>query len=201
VRTDPEVVDGGDLLQERSMHPHEMHRVMRSKYWDRLFGVTTGSLYRTVERLQRLGLVEAVGTSRSGGRPERTTYEATVRGRDVFVEQVAGMLANPVEEHPSYMLALTLSRTLSRQVMIAELARRKRSLDRELAGLEAVLDDGIKAGLPTARSLDLRYHLAVLGAERDWTIGVLEDLETGRLEWPANDTEDAGNQTGPELPG
>lgn len=176
-----------DLLVEGPKHTHEMHRVMRSRYWDQLFGVTTGSLYRTVERLQGQGCIEVVGTSRSGGHPERTTYQITDRGREVLIDEVAGMLANPVEDYPPYLLALTLSRTVDRQTMIDGLSRRKRGLDRAMAGLEAVLQGGVKDGLPEAQSLHLRFRLAMLDAERSWTVEVLEDLETGRLEWPTND--------------
>jgi DNA-binding PadR family transcriptional regulator len=171
-------------LRERPMHPYDLLQTMRPRYWDRLFGATTGSLYRAVERLARLGLVETAGTTRSGRRPERTVYEITDAGREALADQLAEKLARPAEEYPEYLLALTLSSTLPRDVALRELRRRHRELAKAIAGNQAMLDSTIKDGLPEHRALDLRYHLAMQQAEQDWTAQVIEDLERGRLEWP-----------------
>ena len=48
-----------------------------------------GSLYHTVERLQRNGLIEVVDTQRDGRRPERTVYGMTQAGLDEFASAAA----------------------------------------------------------------------------------------------------------------
>lgn len=61
------------LLREDPMHPYEMIRLMRQRHDDRIIALTNGTVYHTVARLERLGLVSEVGVDREGNRPERTT--------------------------------------------------------------------------------------------------------------------------------
>lgn len=56
------------LLSQRPMHPYEMYSVMLERHEDELVKVRPGSLYHTVERLQRDGLVKSLGTDRPTGR-------------------------------------------------------------------------------------------------------------------------------------
>lgn len=168
------------------MHPYEMQQVARSRYYDRLFKLKTGSLYHAVDRLVRLGLIEPVGTSRAGRRPERTVYAITPEGRSVFAEQVADMVANPVREYPLYRLAISLATTLERDVLLAELRRRLNGLDRVIAGDLASLDADDRREAPRRWSLNLHYQLTMSRAERDWTARVIADLESGALDWPGD---------------
>lgn len=168
------------------MHPYEMQQVARSRYYDRLFNLKTGSLYHAVDRLVRLGLIEPVATGRAGRRPERTVYAITAEGRTVFAEQVADMVANPVREYPMYRLAIALATTLGRDALLTELRRRLNGLDRVIAGDLASLDADEQRDAPARWSLNLQYQLAMNRAERDWTARVVADLESGALEWPGD---------------
>ncbi|WFR72123.1 PadR family transcriptional regulator [Prescottella defluvii] len=89
------------LSFERPMHPYEMCQLLVARRKDRIVKVRPGSLYHAVERLERDGLVEVVGTDRQGNRPERTTYEITVAGRRAVRERVAEIVAAPVPSTPS----------------------------------------------------------------------------------------------------
>ena len=68
------------LLGEGDMHPYEMIRLMRVRHDDRLVTITNGTVYHTVSRLERAGLLAEVGVDRDGNRPERTTYAVTDAG-------------------------------------------------------------------------------------------------------------------------
>jgi DNA-binding HxlR family transcriptional regulator len=68
------------LLREGDMHPYEMIRLMRHRHDDRIVSVTNGTMYHTVARLERQGLIAEVGIDRDGNRPERTTYALTDAG-------------------------------------------------------------------------------------------------------------------------
>ena len=76
------------LLGEGDMHPYEMIRLMRMRRDDRLVAITNGTVYHTVGRLERAGLVAEVGVDREGNRPERTTYTVTDAGASTVVEWV-----------------------------------------------------------------------------------------------------------------
>lgn len=57
------------LLFERPMHPYEMYQLLIQRRDDRLVKIRPGSLYHTVDRLERQELVVALGTEREGNRP------------------------------------------------------------------------------------------------------------------------------------
>ena len=64
------------------MHPYEMRTLMRERGHDEVIKLKGGSLYDTVERLQRLEFIEPRQTTREGRRPERTVYSITDTGRE-----------------------------------------------------------------------------------------------------------------------
>src|SRR5690242_7590171 len=76
------------LLGEGDMHPYEMIRLLRIRRDDRLVTITNGTVYHTVARLERAGLVAEVGVDREGNRPERTTYTVTDAGARAAIEWV-----------------------------------------------------------------------------------------------------------------
>ena len=63
------------------MHPYQLHQTLVERGDTRIVRVNPGAVYHGVERLERDGLVEVVGTDRTGKRPERTTYRITDAGR------------------------------------------------------------------------------------------------------------------------
>ena len=88
------------LLVERPMHPYEMYRLLLERHEDRRVKIRPGSLYHTVDRMAESGLVEATGTERDGGRPERTTYRITDAESTALLQAAAD---RQVEE--AYLLA------------------------------------------------------------------------------------------------
>src|SRR6478735_4350293 len=113
------------LLAEGDMHPYEMIRLMRQRRDDRLVTITNGTLYHTVGRLERAGLIAEVGIDREGNRPERTTYTQTDLGREAVGEWVRRELARI--DHPAeFRIALAEAHNLDRDEVDALLARLER---------------------------------------------------------------------------
>lgn len=94
------------LLVEEPMHPYEMYQPLMARHEDRLVKVRPGTLYQAVGRLAERGLVETAGIDREGNRPERTTYRITPAGREALTERLQDMLAQPVNEYPTFPLAV-----------------------------------------------------------------------------------------------
>jgi DNA-binding PadR family transcriptional regulator len=170
------------LLAERPMHPYEMYRLLLDRHEDRVVKVRPGSLYHTVARLAEERLVEACGTERAGGRPERTTYRVTPAGRDALAERVRAMLATPVNEYPQFPLALGEAHNLEKDEVVALLAARTR----ELAATIEELAHGPSA--PEVYRLDAHYLHAMYTAELHWLRHLLARLENGDLPWPTYNT-------------
>src|SRR5215475_6687713 len=69
-------------LIEGSKHVYGLQKQLEQQGKDRVVNVRArASLYQTLERLQRLGLVEVQETVRREGYPERVIYAITEAGR------------------------------------------------------------------------------------------------------------------------
>ena len=101
------------LLGEGDMHPYEMIRLMRLRRDDRLVTITNGTLYHTVGRLERAGLLAEVGVDRDGNRPERTTYALTDGGPRAVGEWVRRELPR-IDRPAEFRIALAEAHNLDR---------------------------------------------------------------------------------------
>ncbi|QDP97665.1 PadR family transcriptional regulator [Microlunatus elymi] len=172
------------LLAERPMHPYEAYGVLMQRRADWLVKVRPGSLYHTVERLDRDGLVEATGTEREGGRPERTTYAITDDGYTALEQWVRKTLADPGREYPRFPVALAEAHNLPAQAVIELLTSYLQLIDSEIAVGEAATQQLRARPLQEAHWLEVDYLLALRRAERDWIANTIHRLQTKELPWP-----------------
>ncbi len=177
------------LLREDPMHPYEMIRLMRQRHDDRIIALTNGTVYHTVARLERLGLVSEVGVDREGNRPERTTYALTDAGDAAITDWVRRelpRLGRPTE----YRVALAEAHNLGREETLALLHRR-------LAALEEALHV-YRTGLAKARGgpvfeqylVEADREFALLAADRAWLAAFLDRLGHPDFVWGPHETDD-----------
>ncbi|MFE4949435.1 PadR family transcriptional regulator [Leifsonia sp. NPDC056665] len=176
------------LLAEGPTHPYEMYQTLVLRSEDRLVKVRPGSLYHTVDRLARQGLVRATGTEREGNRPERTTYEITEEGTQALGERVADIIATPVNEFPEFPLGLGEAHNLPLETVIDLLRNRVGLMRADIA----LLDDGIHRvrakGLPEKYWLDVRYLRTTAEAEAAALEALIDDLASGAISWDEEKT-------------
>lgn len=181
------------LLVESPMHPHAMAATLRERGMDRVFKVTTGSLYDVVRSLERAGWIEARETVRVGSRPERTVYGHTPLGRTEFVRWVDELVRVPQAEYPKFLSAVGYLGALGPDGALAALrerADRLRALLEEFReGHRAVLDAG---EVPRLFVVEAEYAVRMYEAELDWVTEIAGDIEAGRLAWPEPGTDAAG---------
>ena len=177
------------LLREDPMHPYEMIRLMRQRHDDRIIALTNGTVYHTVARLERLGLVSEVGVDREGNRPERTTYALTDAGDAAITDWVRRelpRLGRPTE----YRVALAEAHNLGREETLALLRRR-------LAALEEALHV-YRTGFAKARGgtvfeqylVEADREFALLTADRAWLAAFLDRLAHPDFVWGPHETDD-----------
>jgi len=167
------------LLAEEPMHPYRMQQLMKERGKDRVANVAQrNSVYQTIERLQRIGLIRARETSRDERRPERTTYELTPEGERVVRDWLRTMLAEPATEFPQFPAALASLLILEPDEVRAQLEHRVERLTVEVAGTKAAI-----ARIPRIFVLEEEYLLAVWRAELRWLRGIIESLRDGELSW------------------
>lgn len=171
------------LLLERPMHPYEMVQVLLGRKEDRLAKIRPGSLYHTVDRLERDELVAVHGTVREGNRPERTVYEATDAGRQAFATEIAGMLAGSRQEFPELYLGLAEAHGLPRTQVIEALQTRVRALRADVEELDVSVACAIDQGSHEIFMLDVGCRRATLVAQADWLADLIDRLTDRSLPW------------------
>ena len=174
------------LLHGGPMHPYEMHQQIRQQHTDQVIKLRAGSLYHTVERLHRTGLIEPVETGREGRRPERTVYAITEAGRDEFRTGVHDLLRTPQDEYPVFAAAVEMMHAVPPDEVAALLRERLVMLEGLLAHGERVHGAlRTERGLPRVLLIELEYKQAMQRSEMDWVRGLLDEISSGRLRWPA----------------
>jgi len=170
------------LLRERPMHPYEMLRLMQQRRDDRLVGGSRGTLYHTVSRLERQGLVAEVGVDRDGNRPERTTYELTATGSLAADEWVRAHLPQ-YDRILEFRVALSEAHVLPRADVIALLTARATALRDHRGDVQATLASAHEREVPFQFLVELERELMMLDTDIRWVHGILTRLEDSALPW------------------
>jgi DNA-binding PadR family transcriptional regulator len=172
------------LLNERAMHPYEMYQLLLERHEDRIVRVTPGSLYRTVDRLTADGLARATGTAREGNRPERTTYEITGEGRTALVARIREILRAPINEFPSFALALSEAHNAPASAVCADLRDHLRVIAQEVEDIDCLVDKAKAKQVAEAYWVTADYIRHMNLAQQEWIRGFIDRLEKGDLPWP-----------------
>jgi DNA-binding PadR family transcriptional regulator len=166
------------------MHPYRMHEVIKERGKDRVANVAQrNSVYQTIDRLQRAGLITVLETTRDERRPERTVYAITPDGWYALRDWTADMLSTPARDYPEFPAALASLMVLSPEDVQSRLERRAADLRTTIA--ESREEMAAVADLPRLFLLDEEYSVALREAELSWVEGVLEALRSGELTWSA----------------
>jgi DNA-binding PadR family transcriptional regulator len=170
-------------LFQQPMHVYAMQKQFEATGKDRVVNVRSrASLYQTIDRLLRHGLVEVAETSRTEGYPDRVVYGITEAGREAARQWLRDMLHTTGGEYPEFVAALSILFGLPPEEAQSELELRGEKLVAELADVEATIAS-LPAGLPRLFVLEEDYRKTVLEAELSWVRGVVDDLREGRLSW------------------
>jgi DNA-binding PadR family transcriptional regulator len=173
-----------ELLAEAPMHPYELRQTMLERGHERAISVKAASIYDTVERLTKAGLIEPVETSREGRRPERTTYRLTRGGAEELDSWLHQLLEEPSREYPRFAAALMFVGALRfKDEAIKVLERRAAAVESQIASVEAMMR-GIPVDLPRLFGIENEYARAMHAAELEWIRRTIAELKDGTLEWP-----------------
>jgi len=170
------------MLCEEPMHPYRMQRLIKERGKDEVINVTQRtSLYQTIERLEREGLISAQGVTRAKKRPERTLYEITDAGRAIILEWMREILSTPAREFPEFPAAISLLTLLSTEDVLHWLELRSVSIEAEILRFDEAAKQA--AHVPRLFLLETEYLRAMRAAELSWVTSVVKDLRSGGLTW------------------
>ena len=171
------------LLREAPMHPYRMQQLLTERGKYEVINIRQrASLYQTIDRLLRAGLIAVRETIREEKRPERTVYELTAEGHDTAEVWMREIVAAPKAEFPEFPAALSLLMLLTPDDARRQFEARAVALRGEVARLDSQLQLQ-NEGLPRLFLLDAEYLRAMAATELEWVRAVIDDLRAGRLTW------------------
>ena len=164
------------------MHPYRMQHLIKARGKDEVINVSQrASLYQTIQRLEREGLISAQRTTRDEKRPERTVYEITDTGRAITLEWMRQILSKPAKEFPEFPAAISFIALLTPEDALHQLEQRTTAILAEIMRI----DDSLKqaALVPRLFLLEMEYLRATQITELTWVESVVKDLRSGSLNW------------------
>lgn len=172
-----------ELLDEQPMHPYEMASKMRARHHDEFIRLNFGTLYHSVEVLERNGWILPVEREKEGKRPERTIYKLTKSGREVLTTTLGELLRQPRKEYPHFAAGLMFMHHLTAKQAAVNLKERAAMLDVVVAKFQSVLEELLRRGVTRLALIEVEHKIAMLDAERKWVRGLQREIEEGKLEW------------------
>jgi DNA-binding PadR family transcriptional regulator len=173
------------LLEAGPLHPYGIQQ--RIKQWgkDQVVNVwQRATVYKTISRLDAVGLITVHDTERNDRYPERTTYQVTESGRAAARQWLADVLASPRNEFPEFPAALSFLPLLTPDAARELLQQRLELLTKRLAEIDEQLATQLgDIALPRVTALETEYVRAVVDAERRWVSAVVDELSNGTLTW------------------
>jgi DNA-binding PadR family transcriptional regulator len=177
----PVVLPTLGALLERPMHAYQLAGVLAGR------GVPAnrGSLYDTLDATTRAGWTEPRSAERTGARPQRTPYALTEAGRAELALRLDARVRTPRQEFPEFLGAVSHIGVLGPERAADALVERAGRLDALIDDNQQHLDEALASGsVPRLFVIEAEYALTMLRAEKEWVLGLAEDINSGRLAWP-----------------
>jgi DNA-binding PadR family transcriptional regulator len=170
------------MLYEAPMHPYRMQQLIIERGKDEVINVTQrASLYQTINRLEREGLIAAQGVSRDENRPERTVYELTQTGREIMLDWMRQILSTPTLEFPDFPAAVSFLPLLTPEDALQQFERRAAALQSELDRIDKQFE--LTKQVPRLFLLEMEYLRAANATQLQWVRTIVADLKSGDLTW------------------
>ncbi|MCH1642433.1 PadR family transcriptional regulator [Paenibacillus timonensis] len=168
------------LLLEEDQHPYEMLIRIRDRFLDQHGNFKAGSLYYAVDQLAKEAYIEAVETIQTGGRPDKTVYRITDKGREYFHKLLIDRFQEEVSGYHPLHVALVFARHGERDKVADLLRDRIREAEHQVNLSYQVYEE--HRGIVPRSVLHLmagRYEHA--RTELSWLRRLFADAEAGRL--------------------
>ena len=119
------------------VHGYDVRRELLSWNADKWANVQPGSIYHALRKLTDEGLLLEVATEQVSGRPARTTYKITDKGKAEFQSLLRNGWWNVTQPVDPFMAAFSFLPGLSREESVAALRNRAAQLQAGVHQLEA----------------------------------------------------------------
>jgi len=158
------------LLAERPMHGYQANAELERREIRDWAGISRPQVYYSLEKLARTGLIRSLKTDEPASGPERSSFETTAKGRSALADALEREGWATQRERPPFLTWIALSWQARPGMFQAQIRRRKKFLEQELAREQAVLRSILaEVGHP--------YHEAV------WMVRLMIEQFRTELRW------------------
>lgn len=123
------------LLSERPMHGYQANAELERREIRDWAAVSRPQVYYSMDKLARLGMIEALETAESPAGPERRVYATTKQGRAALASALGQEHWTTQRDKPAFSMWLALSWQAPQEVVRQQVARRRAFLEAQ-AGKE-----------------------------------------------------------------
>ncbi len=164
------------------MHPYEMRKVMKERHKDDRLVLKPGSLYNAVSWLVDQGFIAQGKSTRSGRRPQRTTYSILPAGESELKRWIGEMIVEIRKEASSFSVALDHLVQLPPAAALERLEARCVLLRAAIADLSATVQS-VGARVGRILAIEVEYDLAQLQAQHAWIESLAAQIRDGSFRW------------------
>ena len=165
------------------MHPYGMLQQLKARGYDEVVNVRQRtSLYQTIDRLLRDGLIAVHDTERDGAFPERTLYALTEAGHTAGQAWLHALLAEPARDFPAFGAGPRSCRCSTPKTPATSSSFESHGSTRS-ANASKRCAPPRRPTRPRLFLLQNEHALVLLNAELDWARSVVEHLKIGALRW------------------
>ncbi len=158
------------LLAERAMHGYQANLELERREIRDWAPISRPHVYYSLEKLARVGMIRASECNGSQGRPERTTFETTDKGREALAGALEREEWTTQREKPPFLIWLALSWQARPGVFLRQLRKRRKfllnELEREKKTLQSIYQE-----------VGHKFH------EAAWMVGLMIDQMKTEIRW------------------
>jgi len=171
------------FLKEREYHGYELKKEIQRQMgnWT---DIQFGSIYHALKKLVERGSVEIVGEERRQGRPDRTIYRITPKGREEFLDLIRGLVKRFQRVYLEFDVGLYFAGHLREKELQTLLATRLKALQSERTLLGGVKQLPAHRQLPKISEIIVDHGIYHLDAELAWMDLCMQRLKNEKLYSP-----------------
>ena len=169
------------LLRARPLHGYEIKHIIEEHMGD-WTSIAFGSIYFALNKLAEEGFIEKIGTEQEGGRPSRSIYQITEKGRQEFNRLLREVWSDPERQYFALDVGIFFMNALPREDVADYLRTRAAQLQRIIEHTRGHQSEQLsKPQVPALARAIFEHSLIHFGAELEWTRALLDQVERGEL--------------------
>jgi len=155
------------FLQERDYHGYELKKQIQ-RHMGNWTNIKFGSIYHALRKLVDRASVEIVGEERQVGRPDRTIYRITTRGREEFRSLLTRLLSRFQRSYFEFDIGLFFAAQMPPEELNQHLEKRLAEISAFMQRLGQVKNLPVHQTLPKISEVIVDHTLFHMNAELQW---------------------------------